>query len=97
MFDPDFARSWVDGRIYEGLNHEDALSRVKCPVLIIHADWYRTEKGLVGAMDDKDAERALDLLPQVEYVRLKTRHVTHSGAPKDFVSLVEKFSKEFAD
>jgi len=90
-FDPDFSRSWVDGRIYEGLNHENALSRVKCPVLIIHADWFRTEKGLVGAMDDEDAEHAKELVPHAEYVRIRTRHVTHSGAPSKFIELIEKF------
>ena len=91
-FDPDFSRSWVDGRIYEGLNHEEALSRVSCPVLIIHADWYRVEKGLVGAMDDDDAKHAMELAPHAEYVRLQTRHVTHSGAPEQFIELIRKFA-----
>jgi len=91
LFDPDFSRSWVDGRIYEGLNHEEALSRVKCPVLFIHADWYRTEKGLVGAMDDDDVRHALELVPHAEYVRLETSHVTHSAMPVRFVELVKGF------
>jgi pimeloyl-ACP methyl ester carboxylesterase len=91
LFDPDFSRSWVDGRIYEGLNHEEALSRVRCPVLFIHADWYRTEKGLVGAMDDDDVRRALELVPHAEYVRLETSHVTHSAMPVRFVELVKGF------
>jgi pimeloyl-ACP methyl ester carboxylesterase len=90
-FDPDFSRSWVDGRIYEGLNHGDALSRVRCPLVIIHADWYRTEKGLVGAMDDDDAKHALELAPHAEYVRLNSRHVTHSGAPERYVEIVSEF------
>ncbi len=90
-FDPDFSRAWVDGRIYEGLNHEDALRRLKHPALIIHADWYRTEKGLVGAMDDDDAKRALELAPHTQYVRLNTRHVTHSGSPKEYVRIVSGF------
>ena len=93
LFDPDFSRSWVDGRIYEGLNHGDALARVECPVLLIHADWYRTEKGLVGAMDDNDAKQAIGLVPHAEYVRLNSRHVTHSGAPIRFVELVKNFAK----
>lgn len=91
-FDPDFSRSWVDGRIYEGLNHEEALSRVKCPVLIIHADWYRSEKGLVGAMDDDDAKHALELVPDAEYVRVKASHVTHSAEPIRFVDLIKGFA-----
>ncbi len=93
-FDPDFSRSWVDGRIYVGLDHEEALSRVSCPVLIIHADWYRTDKGLVGAMDDKDALHALELVPHAEYVRVHTRHVMHSDSPEMFVNLVESFTEK---
>ena len=92
LFDPDFSRSWVDGRIYEGLDHGDALSRVECPVLLIHADWFRSEKGLVGAMDDDDAKHALELVPHAEYVRLNTRHVTHSAEPIRFVELVKGFA-----
>ncbi len=92
-FDPDFSRSWVDGRVYEGLNHEEALSRAKCPILIIHADWYRTQKGLVGAMDDDDAKHALEIAPHAEYVRVNSRHVTHSGAPTRFIELVENFAR----
>lgn len=90
-FDPDFSRAWVDGRIYEGLNHEDALERLKIPALMIHADWYRTEKGLIGAMDDDDAAKALELAPHIKYVRLNTRHVTHSGSPREYVKIVNGF------
>ncbi len=83
----------VNGRIYEGLNHEEALSRVKCPVLIIHADWFRSEKGLVGAIDD-DAKHALEMAPHAEYVRLYSKHVTHSGAPARFMELVKNFARK---
>jgi pimeloyl-ACP methyl ester carboxylesterase len=95
-FDPDFSRSWVDGRIYEGLDHEEALRRVDCPMLVIHADWYRTDKGLVGAMDDEDAKRARELAPHAEYIRLHTRHVTHSGDPKEFIRIVKNFADKIS-
>jgi pimeloyl-ACP methyl ester carboxylesterase len=90
-FDPDFSRAWVDGRIYEGLNHEEALRKVRCPMLIIHADWFRSEKGLVGAMDDDDAVRAQELAPHARYFRVRTGHVFHSEAPEDFVRLLDEF------
>lgn len=41
MFDPDFARAFVDGRMYTGLDHAEAFSRVRCPLLVLHADWFR--------------------------------------------------------
>jgi len=93
-FDPDFSRAWVDGRIYKGLNHEDALKKIKVPLLIIHADWFRTERGLVGAMDDNDVERAKKLAPRAKYIRVKTQHVTHSGKPKEFIRIINEFNRE---
>lgn len=93
-FDPDFSRAWVDGRIYKGLNHEDALKKIKVPLLIIHADWFRINQGLVGAMDDNDAERAKRLAPHARYIRMKTQHVTHSGKPKEFTRIINEFNRE---
>lgn len=95
-FDPDFSRAWVDGRFYEGLNHEDALKRIKVPLLIIHADWFKTEKGLVGAMDDDDANKAKNLVPSAKYIRVNTQHVTHSGKPKEFVRMINEFNNEIS-
>jgi pimeloyl-ACP methyl ester carboxylesterase len=64
MFDPDFARAFVDGRFYQGLDHAEALGRVRCPLLVLHADWHRfPNHGLVGAMDDDDAARPKPATP----------------------------------
>lgn len=80
----DSSQAWVDDRIHEGLNPAEALSPVKSPVLIIHADWHRTDKGLVGAMDDDDAQRAKALVPHAEYLRIMASHVTHAATPELF-------------
>jgi hypothetical protein len=61
MFDPDFARAFVDGRFYEGLDHAEALEEVRYPMLVPHTDRFRDPKyGLVGTMDDADAARKRD-------------------------------------
>lgn len=68
MFDPDFARAFVDGRFYDGINHEEAFKKTKCPIMLIHADWKRYENfGLVGAFDEDDAKLAISLAPQIIY------------------------------
>jgi pimeloyl-ACP methyl ester carboxylesterase len=86
MFDPDFARAFVDGRFYDGIDHAEALSRVRCPLLVLHGDWFRDERhGLVGAMDDADAARILDLVPQARYERIRGNHVLHFFAPRRYV------------
>ncbi len=92
MFDPDFARAFVDGRFYAGLNHAEALQRVQCPVLLLHADWARYEQyGLVGAMEDEDAKRVLELIPQTVYQKISANHVIHAFKPKQYIEAVKKF------
>lgn len=93
MFDPDFSRAFVDGRFYEGINHEEALRRVKCPMLILHANWKRyPEYGLVGAMDDKDAQRMLELVPHAQYKKIPANHVIHVFKPKEYIEAVKDFA-----
>jgi len=95
-FDPDFARAFVDGRMYRGLDHEDALKRIKCPLLVLHANWHRYEKhGLVGAMDDDDAARIQQLVPHAQYKKIPANHVIHMYKSKDYVAALEAFAASF--
>ena len=94
QFDPDFARAFVDGRFYTGLNHAEALKKVKCPTLIMHANWFRHPKfGLVGAMDDKDAARIQQLVPQAEYLKIPANHVIHRYKPQEFNEAIVSFAE----
>ena len=97
MFDPDFARAFVDGRFYEGIDHAEALSRVTCPVLVLHASWRRYARyGLVGAMDDEDAARIKELAPQSLYKKIPANHVIHADKPERFVAAIEEFGAAIA-
>lgn len=96
MFDPDFARAFVDGRFYEGIDHAEALSKVTCPLMVLHGDdWFRDpEHGLIGAMDSDDVARIRQLVPRVQYHEVAhPRHVIHFWKPKVFVRLVEQFAR----
>lgn len=96
MFDPDFSRAFVDGRFYEGIDHAEALSRVRCPLMVLHGDdWFRDPwYGLIGAMDDDDAARIKQLVPHVQYYQVaRPKHVVHFHEPKVFVRLVDEFAR----
>lgn len=93
-FDPDFSQAWVDGRIYKGLNHQEALQKIKLPLLILHSNWYRTEKGLIGAMDDHDAKIAQELAPHAKYLRINAGHGIHTEKPNEFSNIIVNFTKE---
>lgn len=91
-FDADFSQAWVDGRIYEGLDHADALKRAKCPMILLHANWVRhPDYGLVGAMDDEDVAFARELAPEMLFKRIDSEHVIHSHNPDLFMSVIEEF------
>jgi pimeloyl-ACP methyl ester carboxylesterase len=95
MFDPDFARAFVDGRMYKGLNHTEALKRLKCPLLVLHATWHRYEEyGLVGAMDDNDAARIKELVPSSQYKKIPANHVIHTYKPTEFIEAIEEFARD---
>jgi pimeloyl-ACP methyl ester carboxylesterase len=94
-FDADFSKAFLDGRVYEGLDHADALSRTECPMLLLQANWLRhPELGLVGAMDDSDAARARELAPEMQFKRIDSDHVIHSHSPDVFVEEIEDFAAE---
>jgi pimeloyl-ACP methyl ester carboxylesterase len=94
-FDPDFARAFVDGRFYVGLNHAEALRRVQCPVLILHANWFRHPKyGLVGALDTDDAEHIQQIIPTAQYRSIPANHVIHRYKPAAFNQAVIEFAAQ---
>lgn len=94
-YDPDFARAFIDSRMYQGLDHAEALQRVKCPVLVLHANWFRHPRyGLVGAMDDQDAARIQALVPQAIYKKIPANHVIHSFEPDQYVREVVAFAQQ---
>lgn len=94
-YDPDFARAFVDGRFYQGLDHAQALKRVRCPLLVLHANWFRHPRyGLVGAMDDQDAARIQALVPHAEFKKIPANHVIHVFEPEKFVQAVNAFSAQ---
>ncbi|MGY1946833.1 hypothetical protein [Nocardia asiatica] len=94
MFDPDFARAFVDGRMYGGFSHADALRRTRVPILLLHARWLRLERyGLVGALDDDDVARVVELAPQTQVLSFpRVNHVVHRYERAGFVRAIHEFA-----
>lgn len=94
QFDPDFARAFVDGRFYVDFDHSEALRRTRCPILVLHADWFRhPDFGLVGALDADDVARIVALRPDTRVERIAANHVIHYFKPKAFVRALEDLTK----
>jgi pimeloyl-ACP methyl ester carboxylesterase len=96
-YDPDFTRAYVEGRACEGFSHAEALTRIKCPLLVLHANWFRhPEYGLVGSMDENDIERLRSLAPQAQYRRITSGHMIHYESPEEFRRVIVDFTQQLS-
>ncbi len=95
QFDPDFARAFVDGRFYGDFDHAEALRSVRCPILVLHADWFRhPDYGLVGALDSADVEHIVALHADTRVERIRANHVIHYFKPDEFMERLEFWACE---
>lgn len=94
-YDVDFSRATIDGRLTAGFDPQETLSRIRCPLLLIHAKWSRDKNwGLIGAMDDQDAEKIRSSVKQVTYVQVDSFHDVHLSKPRIFTRVVDGFLKQ---
>ena len=91
-YDTDFSRATIDGDLSRGFSPEEALKRVKCPMLLLRADAYRHETwGLIGAMDDQDLERIVSLVADLQCVQVAGGHEIHLVQPRRYIDEITKF------
>jgi pimeloyl-ACP methyl ester carboxylesterase len=86
-YDPQFSVAFLDGSACRGLDHAEALSRVRCPAMLMHADWFRVggDGILVGSVDDADVARMRAILPSLTYRRIRSGHMIHFYRPDVYV------------
>ena len=92
LYDPHFGKAFHDGTWNENFDHADALTRIRCPVLLIQADTSILPDGtLNGAMSEENAEFACSRLQNCRFVRIRARHVTHLEVPEEYLKAVREF------
>ncbi|MCB9762027.1 MAG: alpha/beta hydrolase [Alphaproteobacteria bacterium] len=97
-YDPDFSLATVDGRLSEGFDPEDALRRVRCPMLLLRANARRHETwGLLGAMDDDDVARVEALVADLKVVPVACEHAIHMLEPEAWLAAVTGFVDELEE
>ncbi|MDR2447447.1 MAG: alpha/beta hydrolase [Treponema sp.] len=91
-YDPRFGASFHEGTWNEGFDHADALVKIRCPALLIHAHFEIMEDGtLNGAMNQEQANRAVSLIPNCQYIKLDADHVTNLEVPDQFIQIIEGY------
>jgi hypothetical protein len=91
-YDTDFSRATLDGDLSKDFSPEETLGRVRCPMLLLRADAYRHETwGLIGAIDDKDLERIVSLVDELQCIQISSRHEIHMLQPQRYIDAIMKF------
>lgn len=91
-YDPRFGNAFYEGTWNEGFDHAEALQQIKCPALLLHANFEFTKEGILnGAMSQEQADRAVSLLPDGEYMKIDSAHVVNLEHPDEFAKIVENF------
>ena len=91
-YDVDFSAATIDGRLSEGFDPDDALTKVTCPMLLLHARSSRHATwGLLGAMDDADVQRIRSLVENLQDARIESGHEIHMAKPKLYLEQVNRF------
>lgn len=91
-YDLRFGDAFYDCRWFSGYDREKVLSAIRCPSVLIHANWKLSPDGvLLGAMNDEDAERARGLIPGCQLVKVNSGHDVHWEKPRAFVKVMTDF------
>lgn len=91
-YDTDFSRATIEGDLSEDFSPEEALKRIKCPMLLLRAEAQRHAIwGLLGAIDDEDLTRIVSLVNDLHYVQIPCRHEIHILQPQRYIDELTKF------
>lgn len=91
-YNPEFGNAFYEGTWNEGFDHEEALTKIECPVLLLHANYSFTEDGILnGAMSQEMADKAASLIHDCTYVKIDSSHVVNLEKPEEFTQILEKF------
>ena len=91
-YDPRFGAAFYDGTWNADFDHAEALRKIQCPALLLHANFEIEEDGtLDGALSQEQADHAVSLLQNGQYIRVDSSHVINLEHPDEFIELIENF------
>lgn len=91
-YDPRFGAAFYDGTWNAGFDHAEALQKIQCPTLLLHANFEINDDGILdGAMTQEQADRATSLIPNCQYMKVDSSHVINLEHPDQFIQIIENF------
>ena len=105
-YDLRFGVTFYDFSWFEGFDQEETLKNIQSPTLVLHvapneitAPGYYDEKGiLLAAMDEKDALKVVDLVPESRYVGdFQSAHDIHDDLPDEYIQVLLDLKAQLAE
>jgi len=91
-YDPRFGAAFYDGTWNKGFDHSESLEKIQCPAVLIHAHSEAMKDGtLNGAMNQEQADRAISLISDCQYIKVDAGHVTNLEIPDRFIQIIKEF------
>ncbi len=96
-YDLRFGVTFYDFSWFEGFDQEEILKNIQSPTLVLHvapneltAPGYYDQNGiLLAAMDEVDAQKVVDLVPDSQYISgFKSAHDIHADLPEEYIEVL---------
>lgn len=92
-YDPAFGNAFYDGSWMEGIDQQELLQSIRCPVIYLKANTRFGKDGvLYAANTDADADKVMELLTDCERINISSGHNIHLEHPDIFVSALKQVS-----
>ena len=96
-YDLRFGDTFYDCSWFDGYDREQVLSAIRVPTVLIHTNWSVDEhQVLMAAMSGEDAQRAHELIPGNQLIKVDSGHDFHAEKPEAFVRLMCDFADQQA-
>lgn len=93
-FDDQFSESFYTGEWFDGVNQEEILKLVKCPVVYLKAKTKYGKDGVLWAANsDESADRMMSLIDNCKRKIVKSGHDIHFEKPRYFLKAMKMLEK----
>ncbi len=102
-YDLRFGVTFYDYSWFLGYNTEEILANIQSPTIVMHVapndltkpSYYDKNGILLAAMDENDAQRVVDLIPNSKYIGgFKSTHDIHADLPKQYIKVLLDIKNE---
>jgi pimeloyl-ACP methyl ester carboxylesterase len=96
-YDLRFGVTFYDFSWFTGFNLEETLKNIESPTIVMHVapsemtapDYYDENGILLAAMDEIDARKVVDLVPNSKYIGgFKSAHDIHADLPDEYIEIL---------